>query len=90
MVALGGANLLARNKLAGRPGRRIKVANKGTGLGRGGPLAGGTSGLMSGLRELALHSRGAYRVFSLTAVWSRLSISSKQRPGSELEWLYAD
>ena len=62
--ALGGVNLLAR----GTPGRRIEVqASVGATL---------RPTVLVGFRDL--RSRSAYRVFSLTAVWSRPSVSSKQ------------
>ena len=63
--ALGGVNLLARDT----PGRRLEVqASVGATL---------RPTVLVGFRDL--RSRSAYRVFSLTAVWSRPSVSYKQR-----------
>ena len=62
--ALGGVNLLAR----GTPGRRIEVqASVGATL---------RPTVLVDFRDL--RSRSAYRVFSLTAVWSWPSVSYKQ------------
>jgi len=55
-----------RGQLAGT--RYPREAIRGTGLGRGDPSADGASGFRN------LRSRSTYRVFSLTAVWSRPSV----------------
>ena len=61
----GGGNLLAHDS----PGRRIEAqASVGATL---------RPTVLLGFRDL--RSRSAYRVFSLAAVWSRPSVSSKQR-----------